>query len=128
MSDTTPADRDLVNRMLATLGPVLDKVADYIDAAKQNGQLREQLEAARAELAAERDATATDTAGDLEGLQPLSEAVSKLRDMVWPAAEASDQVTPVTDIGDVPAVVDGDLDPADPNSTHLEAPLDGDQP
>lgn len=108
-----PDDRALTNRLLATLGPVLDRVRDYVLAAEQNGQLRNELEAARAELAAARGEQANDVAEDTAELTKLAGAVDALRDLVWPAAEASPEVTPVAVIDDVPAVADGSLDPGD---------------
>lgn len=99
-----PDDRVLLARILATLTPVLDRAREMVTAAQRVPQ----LEAEIAELREQQGRTV----GSVD-LAPLGAALDELTAVLWPAAEQSPDVTPVTDLHDVPAVLRGDLDPGE---------------
>lgn len=99
-----PDDRDLLARILATMTPVLDRAREIVTAAQHVPQLT-------AEIAALREQQGRHV-GDVD-LVPLAAAIDELQAVLWPAAEQADDVTPVTDLHDVPGVLRGDLDPGE---------------
>lgn len=130
MSDFQPQDRSLVNKMLAVIPVIAQKVGHVLAAAQENPQLREQLATALAERDAARADLADDERSDADQLGPLADAIDALERLVTPAAEADSAVVPVADVVDVPAIVDDELDPGSQEGRTVtpESPADGDDP
>lgn len=107
---TMPADRQLIETILASLGPIADAVAAKDTRIRD---LEQQLIAADV-------AIADDEAADAAALAPVAEAVAALRDALGDTVDAEPE--PVA-VADVPAAVEqatatGDrTSPEDPPST-----------